>query len=161
VRTLDGVHKLIFDLRPTMLDHLGLVPALRWFAQSRLEPTGIRVVIQEKSAPRRLPTEVETALFRVVQETINNIARHAAARNARISFDFGDEAVTVEVEDDGIGFDIIELALSPDTGRGLGLMGMEERIEVLDGEIEIISAPSYGTHVHIRVPIVDRTEICV
>ncbi len=160
VRTLDGVHKLIFDLRPTMLDHLGLVPALRWFAQSRLEPTGIRVTIQEKSAPRRLPTEVETALFRVVQETINNIARHAAARTAQISFDFCDEAVTVEVGDDGIGFDMIELALSPDTGRGLGLMGMQERIEVLDGEIEIISAPGYGTNVYIHVPIVERTEVC-
>lgn len=159
VCTLDGVHKLIFDLRPTMLDHLGLVPALRWFAQSRLEPTGMRVVIQEKSVPRRLPTEVETALFRVVQETVNNIARHAAARNAQISFDFGDEAVTVEVEDDGIGFDMIELTLSPDSGRGLGLMGMQERIDVLDGEIEIISAPGYGTHVYIRVPIVERTEV--
>ncbi len=161
VHTLDGVHKLIFDLRPTMLDHLGLVPALRWFAQSRLEPTGIRVTIQEKSPPRRLPTEVETALFRVVQETINNIARHAAARNAQISFDFGNEAVTVEVEDDGIGFDMIELVLSPDSGRGLGLMGMQERIEVLDGEIEIISALGYGTRVHIRVPIVERTDVCV
>lgn len=161
VRTLDGVHKLIFDLRPTMLDHLGLVPALRWFAQSRLEPTGIRITVQEKSASRRLPTEVETALFRVVQETINNIARHAAARNAKISFEFGDESVAVEVEDDGIGFDIIEIALSHDTGRGLGLMGMQERIEVLDGEIEIISAPGNGTHVYIRVPIAERTEICV
>jgi len=161
VRTLDGVHKLIFDLRPTMLDHLGLVPALRWFAQSRLEPKGVRVTIEEKSVPRRLPTEVETALFRVVQEAITNITRHAAARNARISFDFGDEAVTVEVEDDGIGFDMIELALSPDTGRGLGLMGMQERIEVLDGEIEIVTTPGYGTQVYICVPVVERTEVCV
>jgi len=161
VRTLDGVHKLIFDLRPTMLDHLGLVPALRWFAQSRLEPKGMRITIQEKSVPRRLPTQVETALFRVVQEAINNIARHSAARNAQISFDFNDETVTIEVADDGIGFDMIELALSPNTGRGLGLMGMQERIEILDGEIEFISAPGYGTHMHIRVPIVDRTEICV
>jgi signal transduction histidine kinase len=161
VRTLDGVHKLIFDLRPTMLDHLGLVPALRWFAQSRLEPKSVRVTIEEKSVPRRLSTEVETALFRVVQEAITNITRHAAARNAQISFDFDDEAVTVEVEDDGIGFDMIELALSPDSERGLGLMGMQERIEVLDGEIEITSAPGYGTRVHIRVPIVERTDVCV
>jgi len=161
VRTLDGVHKLIFDLRPTMLDHLGLVPALRWFAQSRLEPKSVRVTIEEKSTPRRLPTEVETALFRVVQEAITNITRHAAARNAQISFDFDDEAVTVEVEDDGIGFDMIELALSPDSQRGLGLMGMQERIEVLDGDIEITSAPGYGTHVHIRVPIVEGTDVCV
>ena len=158
VRTLDGVHKLIFDLRPTMLDHLGLVPALRWFAKSRLEPTGVRVKIEERSDPRRMPTEVETALFRVVQEAITNIARHSAARNAHITFDSDDEAVTVDVADDGIGFDMIELALSPDSGRGLGLMGMRERVEVLDGEIEIISSFGYGTQVQIRVPIPEREE---
>ncbi len=161
VRTLDGVHKLIFDLRPTMLDHLGLVPALRWFAQSRLEPTGIRVTIQEKSVPRRLPAEVETALFRAVQEAITNIARHAAARNMHIAFHLDDEAVTVDVEDDGIGFDMVELALSPDRGRGLGLMGMQERVEVLGGEVAITTAPGYGTQVHIRVPIVERKEVGV
>jgi signal transduction histidine kinase len=159
VRTLDGVHKLIFDLRPTMLDHLGLVPALRWFSQSRLEPTGVRVTIEEKSAPRRLPTEIETALFRVVQEAINNIARHAAARNVYISFHLDDKAVTVELEDDGIGFDMVELALSPDSGQGLGLMGMQERIEVLGGEMEITTATGYGTQVEIRVPIPERNEV--
>lgn len=159
VRTLDGVHKLIFDLRPTMLDHLGLVPALRWFAQSRLEPTGVHVTIEEKSTPRRLPTEVETALFRVVQEAITNIARHAAARNVHISFDFDDEAAMVYVEDDGIGFDMVELALSPDSGRGLGLMGMHERVELLEGEVEIITARGCGTQVHIRVPIGERKGI--
>jgi PAS domain S-box-containing protein len=159
VRTLDGVHKLIFDLRPTMLDHLGLVPALRWFTQSRLEPTGVRVTIEEKSAPRRLPTEVETALFRVVQEAITNIARHAAARNVHISFHFDDEAVTVYLEDDGIGFDMVELTLSPDSGRGLGLMGMHERAELLEGTVEIITAPGYGTQIHIRVPIGERKRI--
>lgn len=159
VRTLDGVHKLIFDLRPAMLDHLGLVPALRWLAQSRLEPAGIRVEIEEQSVPRRLPTEIETALFRAVQEAITNIARHAAARNVRISFHFDDEAATVDIEDDGIGFDMVELALSPDSGRGLGLVGMQERVEVLEGQIEIITAPGYGTQIHICVPIVEREEI--
>lgn len=156
VRTLDGVHKLIFDLRPTMLDHLGLVPALRWFAQSRLAPTGVRVTIKEKSVPRRLPTEVETALFRVVQEAIINIARHAAARNVHISFHLDDEAVTVEVQDDGIGFDLVEVTLSPDSGRGLGLMGMQERVELLGGGVEIDTAPGYGTQLHIYVPIAER-----
>jgi PAS domain S-box-containing protein len=159
VRTLDGVHKLIFDLRPTMLDHLGLVPALRWLAQSRLEPAGIRVVIEEQSVPRRLPTEIETALFRVVQEAITNIARHAAARNVHISFHFDDQAAIVDIKDDGIGFDMVELALSPDSGRGLGLMGMQERIEVLNGEMEIITAPGYGTQAHIRVPIFEGKHI--
>jgi PAS domain S-box-containing protein len=153
VCTLDGVHKLIFDLRPTMLDHLGLVPALRWFVQSRLGPAGVRVKIEETSESRRLPSEVETALFRVVQEAITNIARHSAARNVHISFHFDDGRTAVVVRDDGIGFDVVEMALSPDSGRGLGLMGMQERVELLGGELEIDTAPGYGTQIRICVPI--------
>jgi signal transduction histidine kinase len=158
VHTLDGVHKLIFDLRPTMLDHLGLVPALRWCAQSRLEPTGVRVRIEEASASRRLPADVETALFRIVQELITNIARHAAARNVDILLQFDEETSAVTVEDDGIGFDIVEVTLSPETGRGLGLMGMLERIELLGGEMDISTAPGYGTKIHITVPLYPTPE---
>ena len=152
--TLDGVHKVIFDLRPSMLDHLGLVPALRWYADSRLIPREVRVEIKENSKPRRLPPEVETALFRVVQEAINNVARHAAARNVRIEFEFSDESVRVEVEDDGIGFDLnSSQMISPENGRGLGLMGMQERIELLGGEIIVETNPGLGTLLIIHVPI--------
>ena len=152
--TLDGVHKIIFDLRPSMLDHLGLVPALRWYADSRLAPKDVRVEIKELSRSRRLPAEVETALFRVVQEAINNIARHAAARNVRIEFEFDDQAVRVEVEDDGIGFDISSSQMiSAENGRGLGLMGMQERIELLGGEIIVETNPGYGTLLKIQVPL--------
>jgi PAS domain S-box-containing protein len=154
--TLDGVHKIIFDLRPSMLDHLGLVPALRWYAESRLSPKEVRVEIKEASRPRRLPAEVETALFRVVQEAINNVARHAAARNVRIEFEFEDQAVKVEVEDDGIGFDIgSSQTISPENGRGLGLMGMQERIELLGGEISVETNPGFGTLLVIQVPLVE------
>ena len=111
-RTLDGVHKLIFNLRPSMLDHLGLVPALRWFARSRLESAGVRVVVHETCDQTshaddfcRLPAETETALFRVVQEAITNIARHTMARNVRLDFDRADGTMTIQVEDDGIGFE--------------------------------------------------------
>ncbi len=153
MHTLEDIYKLIFDLRPTMLDHLGLVPALRWFAESRLEPAGIRLTIEETSASRRLSAEVETTLFRVVQEVITNTVRHAAARNMYISFQFDEDTVTIEVEDDGIGFDIVEVTLSPDSQRGLGLMGMLERVELLGGQMEIDTAPGYGTKIHIQVPI--------
>lgn len=104
----------------------------------------------------RLPAEVETTLFRVVQEAINNIARHAGARNATITFDFADEATEIKVEDDGLGFDLVEVSLSPDTQRGLGVMGMRERVELLGGQIEIITAPGYGTQLHIQVPTIER-----
>lgn len=160
-QTLDGVHKLIFDLRPTMLDHLGLVPALRWFAQSRLESAGVRVMIKEecKQSPGaarptmcRLPAETETALFRVIQEAIINIARHAMARSVRLVFNTTEDGVTVLIEDDGGGFDLVSLAVAPDNGRGLGLIGMQERIELVGGRLEIDTAPGQGTRIRIQVP---------
>lgn len=153
MRTMEDIYKLIFDLRPTMLDHLGLVPALRSFSQLRLEPLGVRVNIEEMSAGRRLSAEMETALFRVVQEVINNIARHAMARNVAITFHFKDESVVIDVKDDGIGFDMVEATISPDSQRGLGLMGMLERIELVGGQMEIDTAPGYGTQIHIEVPL--------
>ncbi|MBI5565768.1 MAG: GAF domain-containing protein [Chloroflexi bacterium] len=156
-RTLDGVHKLIFDLRPSMLDHLGLVPALRWYAQSRLEPKGMRVVIDQIGEAPRLPPEMETCLFRVVQEAINNIVRHAAARNVSILFGLTDRAVTTYIEDDGIGFDPIELTVLTESLRGLGLMSMRERVELVGGTLDLDSSPGAGTRIHIRVPTIEGT----
>lgn len=148
---LDNVHKIIFDLRPSMLDHLGLVPALRWFAESRLEPKGVRVVVEELTPSKRLPSEVETAIFRIVQEAVTNITRHAAARNVHITFNMTGEQVIVCVEDDGIGFNIESLEYLPDSTRGLGLLSMQERLELLGGELEISTLPGQGTQVMIRL----------
>ncbi len=159
-QTLVGVHKLIFDLRPTMLDHLGLVPALRWFAQARLEAAGVRVIIKEEcqrsgsaDEPCRLPPETETAVFRVVQEAINNIARHAMARNVHLTFSLSDNAMTMMIEDDGIGFDLVEVSVASESGRGLGLIGMQERIQLVGGQLDIDTAPGYGTRIRIQVPL--------
>jgi len=149
---IEGVHKLIFDLRPSILDHLGLFVALRWYAETRLEPAGIRLRLEEKGALRRLSPQAETALFRVAQEAINNIVKHAGARNVRAVFDCRDGVVSIDMEDDGIGFDMAEVARSTDQKRGLGLVGMQERIGLLGGEISISSTPGAGTHISIRVP---------
>jgi signal transduction histidine kinase len=178
--TLDDVHKLMFDLRPSMLDQLGLIPALRWLSETRLEPKGVRVNVTTNTPPnlynnetdaQRLSPEIETALYRVVQEAINNIARHAAARNVEIRLELSDGMATVNITDDGIGFDITELStgtiididnkdfLLSENTRGLGLLGMQERIELLGGELEIISVPGNGTQLHIRVPIQERSII--
>ena len=154
--SLDGIHKLIFDLRPSMLDHLGLVPALRVYAESRLAEQGVRVIVDETSAPRRLETEMETAVFRVLQEAINNITRHAAARNVWIQLSYNHQSLTVTVEDDGIGFEPNTVQVSPENPRGLGLMGMRERLELLGGELEITSLPGQGTELLITVPLTER-----
>jgi PAS domain S-box-containing protein len=151
--TLDGVHKMIFDLRPSVLDHLGLVPAIRWFAETRLEPKGVRLSLEDFPTQLRLPPEVETTLFRVVQEAILNIARHAAARNVLIRFSTSGRDVWVEVEDDGVGFDPSLLTPDLDSMRGIGLLGMQERLEILGGDLEIHSAPGSGTRLLIHVPV--------
>jgi signal transduction histidine kinase len=172
--TLDDVHTLMFDLRPAMLDQLGLIPSVRWLAQSRLETRGVRVVIDvcSSAAPangkidiQRLEPDIETALFRVVQEAINNIARHAAARNVNMRLELDESLAILSIRDDGIGFDLSELRveslretepryplLSSHT-RGLGIIGMQERIELLGGELLITTAPGSGTHIQIRVPL--------
>ncbi|MCX7839488.1 MAG: GAF domain-containing protein [Anaerolineae bacterium] len=150
---LDGIHKLIFDLRPSMLDHLGLFVALRWYAETHLQPLGMRVHLEEHGTSRRLPPKMETALFRVVQEAINNIAKHSGARNVRLNFDCSNGAVQIDVEDDGIGFDLNEMAQMVDLRRGLGLVGMQERVGLLGGKITLLSYPGQGTRISIRVPL--------
>lgn len=156
--TLESIHKLIFDLRPSMLDHLGLVPALRWFAGTRLDSDEVRVSVNAQPENLRLPSEVETALYRVIQEAITNISRHAAARNVSITMRAEENAAVVLVEDDGIGFDPSELSISPDSTRGLGLMSMQERVELLGGQMEIDSSPGRGTQIYISLPLVPASS---
>ncbi len=176
--TLDDVHKLMFDLRPSMLDQLGLIPAVRWLAETRLEPKGVRVnvvanakpeLISGENDPRRLSPEIETALYRVVQEAINNIARHAAARNVEIGLFLNEGVAAVSITDDGIGFDLTELSLGTiqdldsedfhlsENTRGLGLLGMQERMELLGGDLDIVSEPGNGTQIQISIPIEERS----
>ncbi|MBI4785870.1 MAG: HAMP domain-containing protein [Chloroflexi bacterium] len=150
---VEGVHRLILDLRPDILDNLGLIPALRWFAEARLSGSGIEVRTREIGELSRLPAVVETALFRVVQEAINNIARHSGARNAEVVFTSADQQIEIRIADDGCGFDPTRLAGAPDGKRGLGLMGMQERMSVIGGEFQLCSAPGKGTVIRLTAPI--------
>ncbi len=158
VNALNGIHNLIFDLRPTMLDQLGLVAALRSYAHGRLAESGVEVECTERGRVRRLPWAVETALFRAVQEAINNIARHAEARHVTMTFDFSDGLVEIRIEDDGRGFDVKQIAAERDPRRGLGLMSMEERVTAVGGEFFLDSHPGRGTVVRARVPIEEFSD---
>jgi PAS domain S-box-containing protein len=153
VSALDGINKIIFDLRPTVLDHLGLVAALRWYATTRLSESGTRVEVSDPGETERLPTAVETALFRSAQEAINNIAQHAGARHVWIDLDFQDGHVKIRVKDDGVGFDVERVADSPNLRSGLGLMGMQERMSEVGGEFSLVSAPKEGTTIFLCVPM--------
>src|SRR3989338_3178469 len=146
-RTLDSIHRLIYDLRPSVLDDLGLPSAIRWVAESRLEPLGIDLTFEVVGTERRLKPEIETTLFRIGQEAISNIARHAEANSVRIVIEFGDRLLRLQVEDNGKGFEPEKVVGSAD--RAIGLLGMRERAALLDGAFTIYSEPGGGTRLTI------------
>ncbi len=149
---LREISQLILELRPTVLDDLGLVPALRWYAESRLEPAGTRVHVEATGLKHRLPTGMETALFRIVQEAVNNIAKHACAHAVHIRLAASETQISVEVEDDGIGFKSEEAFQVRDGMRGLGLLGIRERASLLGGILTIDSHFEQGTHLKVDIP---------
>lgn len=154
VRTLEDVHRLILDLRPSVLDDLGLLSAVRWYAERHLGSRGIAVRCEFGEYDRRLAPEVETALFRICQETMSNIARHAQATAVLVQVGVEEGEFRIEIEDDGKGFDPGEV--SKREGRPhWGLMGIAERAEILGGTARIDSAPGQGTRVLVRVPLPD------
>lgn len=158
LRALDGVHQLIAGLRPSVLDDLGLQSAVRWVAEQTLASSRVTLHYEVTGVERRLPSEVETVVFRVVQEAITNVVRHAKAETVMVSLEFSEETVAVEIEDDGQGFDVREGMKLSVGGRGWGLMGMQERVSLCGGELAIDSAPGRGTRVRLSIPV--PAEVC-
>ncbi len=148
VGTLQDVRRLAVELRPKALDDFGLVPALERLAQSFTEQTGIAVDVESRLPVERLPGDAETALYRVVQEALTNVVKHAGARRISILVTARDDAVAAVIEDDGQGFD-------PASTReeGVGLVGMRERMTLLGGRLEIESRPGFGTTILAEVPV--------
>ena len=152
-RALDDLHRVIFDLRPSVLDDLGLLAAVRWYAARHLEPLGILVKCEFEDVEGRVPQDVATAVFRIVQEALLNVARHAGAEDVLVQIAAGEKTLLIEIEDDGRGFDPKSVVAPSETGRGLGLLGMRERVEILGGKMSLDSAPGDGTHVAFEIPI--------
>jgi PAS domain S-box-containing protein len=134
---------LSLDLRPAMLDDLGLRPALSWLVERYTAQTGVEVHLTHESLHGRLRPEVETAAYRIVQEALTNVARHAGLRRARVTCALERKCLRVEVADDGMGFDVAAVPLS----RGSGLAGMEERARSTGGHFRLRSRPGQGTTV--------------
>jgi signal transduction histidine kinase len=148
VATLQDVRRLAVQLRPKALDDFGLVPALERLAQTFSESSGIRVQLEARIGDERLPTEVETTVYRIVQEALTNVVKHAEAREVSILLVRRDGMLTAVVEDDGGGFD--SAAVRTDS---LGLEGMRERVALHDGRLTIESAPGSGTTLRVEVPL--------
>ncbi len=156
--TLRDLRRLIADLRPSLLDDLGLGPALAWYGEQRLTPLGIRFVLNDDGQEERLPPEMETALFRIVQEGITNGIRHAHASAVDIDLIHQDGFVTLQLADNGCGFNTAAVESNDTEGRGLGLRGMQERANLLGGEFQLRSAPGAGTTIRVRVPVLSVEE---
>jgi two-component system, NarL family, sensor histidine kinase UhpB len=152
-RTLEDLRKIIYDLRPTMLDDLGLVPAMRWYARSIFEEAGIRVQFEIPQENLRLPDQLETELFRIIQEGVNNIARHSNARWVKIRMVQKSDHVLLELEDNGSGFDVKKTASTAVQNKRLGLIGIQERAALVGGEVSIHSEPDMGTLLQIKIPL--------
>ena len=151
-QTTSGLHRIAADLRPSELDEMGLVPALGDWLQWRASCLPCSVRFEVSGAVPRLPGRTEVAVFRIVQEAMTNVARHAAAQDAVVRVSCSGGALVVSVEDDGCGFQPAE-GLSGGRRASLGLLGMRERASMLGGTLEIASAPGRGTSVRLRLPM--------
>lgn len=154
--TLERVRHLAFELRPSALDDLGLVAALRRYAHQHQERFGITTEFQAVGLDgQRLPPEVETTVYRIVQEAMTNAARHASCTHISVLLQLHHQQLSVIVEDDGCGFDV-QRVFSQEAGRSkLGLYGMRERAELIGGHLDIESELGAGTTVYLRVPLGD------
>ena len=155
-QTLNEVHHMATRLRPSVLDDLGLPAALRSYGKEFTENTGIPVDVQLLAMIQRLSPEMETVLYRVVQEALTNIARHSEATKCRVTLQRKESVVQGVIEDNGKGFEPQTVMLSDAKGSGLGLHGMKERIELVGGSLEFESRPGEGSTIFIEVPL--KTE---
>lgn len=149
--TFSNVKDFIFDLRPMMLDDLGVVPTLRRYAESFQEKNGIPVPITITGVERRLESHIEVTIFRSVQELLQNALTHAQATQIQISLDMAQERVLAVVEDNGSGFNPDEILNG--NGRTIGLATLRERIEMLNGELNIQSSIGQGTRIEFTIPV--------
>ncbi|MDP2719438.1 MAG: GAF domain-containing protein [Dehalococcoidia bacterium] len=153
IQTAEGIRNLALELRPSILDDLGLFNAIDWYAKGYLVKRGIDVKIDADHSKMKLPPYTETMLFRIIQEALTNVGKHAEATKVRVRMRGDTSRFIVEVEDNGKGFDV-EAALKKEGVRqNLGLHGMSERATLLGGSFNISSEPGKGTTVHVEVPL--------
>lgn len=151
--TLSELRNIISGLRPSLLDDVGLVAAIRWYAQSTLKEANIQLTFQAPDELPAIPSEVSTILFRIAQEAVNNIARHAQAKLVTITLGYTHEEIYLHVEDDGVGFHTSRDQNEAIQREHWGLLGIQERVELVSGTFHLASSPGKGTVLQVYVPI--------
>ena len=158
--SLQDVRKIIYNLRPMSLDDLGLVPTLQRYVLTFQEETGISVSFITKGSQPELKPVISLTVFRIVQEALNNVVKHAKANTVVMQLEFLDESLRLFVYDDGVGFDTVRLnERNEDVSSGFGLVSMRERIELLGGDMRISSEPGKGTRLNIIIPFTREEEV--
>jgi signal transduction histidine kinase len=150
---LQQVRNLALALRPSMLDDLGLAPALRWIAEQMAARSNVVIHFHPMISEARLAPEIETACFRIVQEALTNIARHARAQQVDIDLRYDDNSLTLSVRDDGCGFDLTAMRARAVSGGSIGVLGMQERAKLIDAQLDITSIIGKGSTVHLHCPL--------
>jgi two-component system sensor histidine kinase UhpB len=151
--TLQQVRTMALELRPAMLDDLGLVPALKWLLDRMGLRGGFRGRLRAEGITPRLPAELETVCYRVVQEALTNVTRHGKARTVEIVLRRSDATVELDIRDDGAGFDVAAARARVQEGGSLGLLSMEERVTLAGGKLTVDSAPGRGCRISARLPL--------
>jgi signal transduction histidine kinase len=151
--SLQELRHIVYGLRPSLLDDLGLVAAIRSYTRATLEPLGVRVEVRGPTEDLRLEGDLGIGLYRIAQEAVSNVARHARARAVEVLLYERGERVWLEVVDDGLGFDVDAATRDAVASHRLGLLGMRERAELLGGEVRVASASGRGTRVVVSFPL--------
>jgi signal transduction histidine kinase len=152
-RVLEQVHDLALNLRPSMLDDLGLEPALVWLTRRQSELAGLKGEVKSDALEHRLDSVIETECFRVAQEALTNVVRHSQAKAVTVELRQTDGQLHLRVRDDGIGFEVAAIRDKAVRGASMGLLSMEERAVLAGGGLEFTSIPSQGTEVHAWFPL--------
>ena len=152
-RVLQQIRNLSLDLRPSILDDFGLVPALRWLLERQAQRTGLHIEFTADALGKRAPEQIETVCFRVTQEAITNITRHAYARQVSVQLRCSPSDLELTIQDDGVGFDVTQAIERAAQGSSMGLLGLQERVILVGGNVEISSALNQGTRIHVIIPL--------
>jgi signal transduction histidine kinase len=152
-QTIEGIRRIIAKLSPLVLEELGLIAAIRKEAKDFTKRTGVRTRVAVSDAVGRLSNQTETAVYRVIQEALHNVAKHANARNVTLQMNREGDAISLVIQDDGVG-----IAHGPVAGRNFGLAGMKERVSMLGGTAKVASARNKGTRIEVKVPVTQRSD---
>ncbi len=153
--TIENVRRLTRALRPIYLEDLGLVTALEMLVRETTLPDALAVGFERVGQERRLPREAELALYRIAQQALNNVVRHAHAQRASLQIGFSDREIKLEVSDDGNGFELPRTPTDFATGGHFGLLGIRERADLIGARLEVQSQPGRGTRLFVRLPVTE------